>query len=103
MDDRKVVRSLCHISVRAPTTSRTQLYRSTILSALGPDHALTAPTTSRTRLYRSTILSALGPDHALTTRTSQWVTHSGIALARTRLTSEFRWNLKSMSSQKASC
>ena len=39
--------------------------------------------------YRSTILSALGPDYALTvlflgthTRTSRWVTHPGIALAR---------------------
>ncbi|RXH86666.1 hypothetical protein DVH24_021939 [Malus domestica] len=36
------------------------------------------------------------------TRTSQWVTHSGNALAQTRLTSEFRWNPKSVSSQKAS-
>ena len=39
--------------------------------------------------HRSTILSALGPDHALTVlflgthaRTSQWVTHHGSALAR---------------------
>ncbi|RXH87362.1 hypothetical protein DVH24_034262 [Malus domestica] len=39
--------------------------------------------------HRSTILSALGPDYALTvlflgthTRTSQWVTHHEIALAR---------------------
>ena len=39
--------------------------------------------------YRSTILSALGPDYALTvlflgthTRTSRWVTHPGIALVR---------------------
>ena len=39
--------------------------------------------------HRSTILSALGPDYALTvlflgthTRTSQWVTHHGSALAR---------------------
>ncbi|RXI06797.1 hypothetical protein DVH24_025933 [Malus domestica] len=32
--------------------------------------------------HRSTILSALGPDHALTSRaTSQWVTHPGSALA----------------------
>ncbi|CAN6586417.1 unnamed protein product [Malus baccata var. baccata] len=56
------------------------------------------------------ILSALGPDHALMvlflgthTRTSQWVTHPGIALARTRLTSEFQWNPKPVSSQNASC
>ncbi|RXH88547.1 hypothetical protein DVH24_000146, partial [Malus domestica] len=39
--------------------------------------------------HHSTILSSLGPDYALTvlflethTRTSQWVTHHGIALAR---------------------
>ncbi|KAM1787603.1 hypothetical protein ACFX11_037979 [Malus domestica] len=37
------------------------------------------------------------------TRTSQWVIHHGIALAQTRLTSEFRWNPKPVSSQKASC
>ena len=43
---------------------------------------------ARARLRRSTILSALSPDHALTilflgthVRTSQWVTHFGIALA----------------------
>ncbi|CAN6708211.1 unnamed protein product [Malus baccata var. baccata] len=60
-----------------------------------------ALTTSRARLHRSTILSAFGPDHAFTvlflgthTRTSQWVTHHGIALAQSRLTSEFRWNPK---------
>ncbi|RXH88235.1 hypothetical protein DVH24_042306, partial [Malus domestica] len=29
----------CHIPARAPTTSRTGLHHSTILSALGPDHA----------------------------------------------------------------
>ncbi|RXH71979.1 hypothetical protein DVH24_025480 [Malus domestica] len=58
-----------------------------------------APTTSRARLRRSTILSALGPDHTLMvlflgthTRTSLWVTYHGIAHARTRLSSEFRWN-----------
>ncbi|CAN6686638.1 unnamed protein product [Malus baccata var. baccata] len=66
----------CHILARAPTTSQAQVSRSTILSALGPDHALTV-------LFLGT--------H---TRTSQWVTHHGIALARTRLTSEFRWNPK---------
>ncbi|RXI02886.1 hypothetical protein DVH24_002964 [Malus domestica] len=62
------------------------------------------------RLHRSTILSALGPDHALTVlflgthmRTSQWVTHHGNALTRTRLTSEFRWNPKPVSSQNTSC
>ncbi|RXH88766.1 hypothetical protein DVH24_000365, partial [Malus domestica] len=43
-----------------------------------------APTTSRVRFRRSTVLSALGPDHALTVlflgthiRTSQWVTYHG--------------------------
>ena len=46
-------------------------------------------TTSRARLHRSTILSALGPQHTLTvlflgthTRTSRWVTHPGNALVR---------------------
>ncbi|RXH87961.1 hypothetical protein DVH24_037606 [Malus domestica] len=34
-------RRLCHIPARAPTTSRAQLRLSTILSALGPNHALT--------------------------------------------------------------
>ena len=45
--------------------------------------------------HRSTILSALGPDYALTvlflgthTRTSQWVTHHGSALARYSLNFE---------------
>ncbi|KAM1329370.1 hypothetical protein ACFX2F_013549 [Malus domestica] len=33
----------------------------------------------------------------------QWVTHQRIALVRTRLTSEFRWNPKLVSSQKVSC
>ena len=44
------------------------------------------PGSTTSRAYRSTILSALGPDYALTvlflgthTRTSQWVTHPGIA------------------------
>ncbi|CAN6683873.1 unnamed protein product [Malus baccata var. baccata] len=62
------------------------------------------------RFRRSMILSALGPGHALTilflgthTRTSQWVTHPMIALVLTRLTLEFRWNSKPVSSQKASC
>ena len=54
----------CHIAARAPTTSRARLRCSTILSPLGPDHALTV-------LFLGT--------H---TRTSQWVTHHGIALAR---------------------
>ncbi|KAM2041111.1 hypothetical protein ACFX16_034957 [Malus domestica] len=31
----------CHISARAPTTSQARLHRSTILSALGPNSALT--------------------------------------------------------------
>ena len=52
-------------------------------------------------IHRSTILSDLGPDHALTvlflgthTRTSQGVTHPRNALTRTRLTSKFRWKPK---------
>ncbi|RXH98642.1 hypothetical protein DVH24_010967, partial [Malus domestica] len=36
-------------------------------------------------------------------RTFQWVIHHRIALARTCLTLEFRWNPKPVSSQKASC
>ncbi|RXH78190.1 hypothetical protein DVH24_001708 [Malus domestica] len=75
----------CHIPAWAPTTFRTRLRRSTILFALGPDHTLTV-------LFQ-------GPH----TRTSQWVTHDEIVFVRTRLTSEFRWNPKPMSSQKASC
>ncbi|RXI01701.1 hypothetical protein DVH24_015050 [Malus domestica] len=75
----------CHIPARAPTTSPAQLCRSTILTALGLDHALKV-------LFMGT--------H---TRTSQWVTHPGNALAQTRLTSEFRWNPKPVNSQKASC
>ncbi|RXH98388.1 hypothetical protein DVH24_010713 [Malus domestica] len=62
------------------------------------------------RLRRITIFSALGHGHALMvlflgthTRTSQWVTYHGNALARTHLTSKFRWNPKPMSPQKASC
>ena len=54
----------CHIQARAPTTSRARLRRSTILSALGPGHALTV-------LFLGT--------HA--SRTFQWVTHPGNALA----------------------
>ncbi|RXI05080.1 hypothetical protein DVH24_006337 [Malus domestica] len=52
----------------------------------------------------------LTPRHALTIlflethkRSSQWVTNPGNALARTRLTSEFQWNPKSVSSQNVSC
>ncbi|RXH71305.1 hypothetical protein DVH24_018660 [Malus domestica] len=52
----------CHIPARASTTPWAQLHRSMILSALGPDHALTV-------LF-------LGSH----TRTSQWVTHPGNAL-----------------------
>ncbi|RXH96497.1 hypothetical protein DVH24_009001 [Malus domestica] len=69
--------------------------------ARSPSPCVTCHIPARTRLHHSTILSALGPDHTLTvlflgihTRTSQWVTHHGIALARTRLTSEFRQNPK---------
>jgi len=75
----------CHILAWAPTTSQAQLHHSTILSTLGPDHALTV-------LFLRT--------H---TRTFQRVTHYGIALARTRLTSEFLWNPNPVSSQKTSC
>ena len=75
----------CHIPARALSTSRPRLRCSTILSTLGLDHALMD-------LFLGT--------H---TRTSQWVTHHGNALERTPLTSEFRWNPKSVSSQKASC
>ena len=75
----------CHIPAQAPTTSRAGLRRSTILSALGPGHALTV-------LFLGTHM-----------RTSQWVTHHGIALARTRLTLEVLQNSKPVSSQKASC
>ncbi|RXH90227.1 hypothetical protein DVH24_032584 [Malus domestica] len=64
--------SPCHIPARALTTSRARLHRSIILSTLGPDHTL--------------IVLFLGTH----TRTSQWVTHPGIALAQTCLTSEFR-------------
>ncbi|RXH92106.1 hypothetical protein DVH24_021129, partial [Malus domestica] len=66
--------------------------------------------TSQSRLRSSMILSGFGPSHALTvlfletqTRTSQWVIHPRISLTRTHLTSEFQWNPKPMSSQKASC
>ncbi|KAM2418706.1 hypothetical protein ACFX1W_025360 [Malus domestica] len=70
----------CHIPARTPTTSRARLRRSTILFAWGPDHALTV-------LFLGT--------H---TRTSQGVTYLGIALTRTHLTLEFRWNPKPVSS-----
>ncbi|RXH78761.1 hypothetical protein DVH24_002279, partial [Malus domestica] len=73
----------CHIPSWAPTTSWVQLGRSTILSTLDPDHALTV-------LFLET--------HK---RTSQWVTYHGIALARTRLTSKFRWNPKPEYTYKA--
>ena len=76
----------CHIPAQAPTTSRARLSCSTILSALGPDHAL--------------IVLFLGTH---VRRTSQWVTHPENALVRTRLTSEFLGNPKPVSSQKASC
>ncbi|CAN6567741.1 unnamed protein product [Malus baccata var. baccata] len=75
----------CHILPRTPNTSWARLHHSTILSALGPNHTFTV-------LFLGT--------H---TRTYQLVTHPGIALMRTRLTSEFQWNLKPVSSQKASC
>ncbi|KAM1911880.1 hypothetical protein ACFX14_000002 [Malus domestica] len=73
----------CHIPAQARTTSLAQLQRNTILSALGLEHTVTV-------LF-------MGID----TRTSLWVTHPWNALAQTRLTSEFRWNLKPVSSQKA--
>ncbi|KAM1556750.1 hypothetical protein ACFX10_040249 [Malus domestica] len=87
-----------------------------IRPGIGSDTKLSHPgpssdTTSQARLRCSTILSALGPDHTLMVlfmgihvgRTSQWVTHPGNALTQTCLTSEFQWNSKPMSSQKASC
>ncbi|RXH85627.1 hypothetical protein DVH24_009448 [Malus domestica] len=64
---------------------------------LNPGADQTSPVTTRPGVYHipgsfhhcSTILSILGPNYALTvlflgthTRTSQWVTHHGIALAR---------------------
>ncbi|RXH88842.1 hypothetical protein DVH24_000441 [Malus domestica] len=77
-------------------------------------HPLRGPTSwsahFRPRIGSDTKLSYPGPDHTLTvlflgihTRTSQWVTHNGIALAQTHLTSEFLRNPKSVNSQKASC
>ncbi|RXH93652.1 hypothetical protein DVH24_014228 [Malus domestica] len=69
-----------------------------------------APTTSRARLRRSTILSALGPDHALTIlflgTHEQLPSGSPIieVLSRaTHLTSEFQRNPKPVSFQKALC
>ena len=76
----------CHIPPRAPTTFQARIRRSTILSALGPDHALTV-------LFLGTHASG----------TSQWVTHPRNALAHSCLTSEFLRNPKPVSSQKASC
>ncbi|RXH99786.1 hypothetical protein DVH24_021588 [Malus domestica] len=78
--------------------------------------SVTNPLLSTKRTHRQsgsskeadTIFFALGPDHVLTIlslgthmRTSQWITHHGITLTRTRLTSEFPWNPKPVSSQKA--
>ncbi|KAI5317159.1 hypothetical protein L3X38_036866 [Prunus dulcis] len=66
--------------------------------------------TSRDQLRRSTILSALGPHlcpHGFVSgnsrATSQWVTHPGIALAPNSLNFGVRTTLKPVSSQKASC
>ncbi|RXH96323.1 hypothetical protein DVH24_008827 [Malus domestica] len=60
--------------------------------------------------HRSTILSALGPDHALTVlflgTHEQLPSGSpimGMTWPPSRLTSEFRRNPKPVSSQKASC
>ncbi|CAN6556240.1 unnamed protein product [Malus baccata var. baccata] len=60
--------------------------------------------------YRSTILSALGPNHALTVlflgTHEQLPSGSpilGVLWPPSRLTSEFLWNPKPVSSQKASC
>ncbi|CAN6679423.1 unnamed protein product [Malus baccata var. baccata] len=60
--------------------------------------------------HRSTILSALGPDHALTVlflgTHEQLPSGSpilGVLWPPSRLTSEFRRNPKPVSSQKASC
>ncbi|KAM1808811.1 hypothetical protein ACFX13_032118 [Malus domestica] len=80
---------MCHIPARAPTTSWAGLYRNTILSALGTDHALThdivrfGPRPRPHGFVSGNSHENLPVDH-----------HLGNALARTRLTSEFRWNLK---------
>ncbi|CAN6679857.1 unnamed protein product [Malus baccata var. baccata] len=60
--------------------------------------------------HRSTILSALGPDHALTVLfmgTHEQLPNGspimGVLWPPSRLTSKFRRNPKPVSSQKASC
>ncbi|KAM1752941.1 hypothetical protein ACFX12_005584 [Malus domestica] len=61
--------------------------------------------------HRSTILSALGPNHALTVLflgTHEQLPSGGSPIMRllsraTHLTFEFQWNPKPMSSQKTSC
>ncbi|KAI5311918.1 hypothetical protein L3X38_041091 [Prunus dulcis] len=69
-----------------------------------------SPVTSRDQLRRSTILSALGSPlcpHGFVSgssrATSQWVTHPGIALAPNSLNFGVPMTPKPVSSQKASC
>ncbi|KAM2046670.1 hypothetical protein ACFX1T_005427 [Malus domestica] len=96
-------------------------HRSTILSALSPNHALKFcfwELTSNFQVghfpgplhHRSTILSALGPDHALTIlflgtheQLPSGSSIMGLLSRATRLTFEFQWNPKPVSSQKTSC
>ncbi|CAL8149827.1 unnamed protein product [Prunus armeniaca] len=66
------------------------------LSSTSCDCSSARGVTSRDRLRRSMVLSALGPHlcpHGFVSGSSraisQWVTHLGIALASTRLISEF--------------
>ena len=74
---------------RRHTTARVRLWYQIVTSRPGVHHI------PGSLHHRSTILSALGPDYALTvlflgthTRTSQWVTHHGIALVRYSLNFE---------------
>ncbi|KAM2895797.1 hypothetical protein COP2_005643 [Malus domestica] len=60
--------------------------------------------------HRSTILSALGPDHTLTIlfmgtheQLPSGSSIMGLLSRATRLTFEFQWNPKPVSSQKTSC
>ncbi|KAI5339643.1 hypothetical protein L3X38_018915 [Prunus dulcis] len=81
----KSVGPLFRINIYLSVTSRDQLRRSTILSALCPP------------LCRHGFVS--GSSRA----TSQWVTHPGIALAPNSLNFGVPMTPKPVSSQKASC
>ncbi|RXH72675.1 hypothetical protein DVH24_012359 [Malus domestica] len=76
---------LCHIPAWANHFSSPLHHRSTILSVLGPDHALTV-------LFMGT--------HEQLPSGSPMI---GVLWSSSRLTSEFRQNPKPVSSQKASC